>query len=109
LTTPISFKTAALAVALSITVLSAAQASQEDRVDCYAQVHESCYPSGGTPKCSTEDYNTALDICDTYANDDGNGSARPMAPTNLRGKMTKSDPAVVARLKAQLQRSFGKH
>ncbi|MGF1594910.1 MAG: hypothetical protein ACFCUW_16630 [Kiloniellaceae bacterium] len=103
------FKSAALAAALSITVLSAAEATQEDRVDCYAQVHESCYPGGGTPKCSKEDYNAALDICDTYVNDDGGASERPKAPDNLRGKMTKSDPAVVARLKAQLKRSFGKH
>lgn len=97
----------AFAVALA-TAASAAQATPEERVDCYAQVHESCYPGGGETKCSAQDYNDALNICDSYAAEDDGTTERPRVPGAFAGKMTKSDPVVVARLKAQLKRSFGR-
>ena len=88
--------------------VSAAHATQEERVDCYAQVHESCFPSGGEPKCSQQEYNDVLNLCDSLATEDDGTTERPRVPGAFAGKMTKSDPVVVARLKAQLKRSFGR-
>jgi hypothetical protein len=99
--------TITFAAVLVTTASLSAYASQEERVDCYAQVHESCYPGGGEPKCSQTDYNDALDICDSFATDDGQ-TERPHVPGKFAGKTTKSDPAVIARIKAELKRSFGR-
>lgn len=107
---PSSLRSAAIAAALSVSLAAPAFATQEDRVDCYAQVHESCFPGGGDPQCSQQDYNDALDICDTYATDDGNSNTqRPRAPANkLAGPTSQPDPGFIVKLKAELKRKYSR-
>lgn len=91
-----------------VAAVSAAHATQEDRVDCYAQVHESCFPSGSEPKCSQQEYNEVLNLCDSLATEDDDTTERPRVPGAFAGKTIKSNPAVLTRLKAQLKRSYGR-
>ena len=94
-----ALKIAAIAAALSTTAIPPAQA--ETRLTCYATIHDECYPPGGEPQCSSEDYNQWLtDFCDSQSAD-GSGT-RPLAPANV--KAIKTDPGTFKVLQKKLGR-----
>lgn len=101
MTTSKVLKVAFLASVLSITAILPAQA--ETRLTCYATLHDECYPPGGEPRCSSEDYNQWLtDFCDSQAADQNDGALRPAAPANV--KAIKSDPGTFKVLQRKLGR-----
>ena len=52
------------AFCVAATSLAAAYIEPVDRPTCYLSIHNQCY-GGGENNCTEEDYNEALDECDT--------------------------------------------
>ena len=99
MTTVKALKVAFLASVLSMTAIIPGQA--ETRLTCYATIHDECYPPGGEPQCSSEDYNQWLtDFCDSQSAD--GGGRPPAAPSNL--KIIKSNPGTFKMLQQKLGR-----
>jgi hypothetical protein len=68
-----------------------ASAQHDTLFECYAFVHDSCFPGGADDGCG-QAYDDALDECDRYY---GNTGKRPTPPTSLSAR---TNPQVRAKI-----------